>query len=198
MGENWFIAISSCWSTTGSSTMPGRPRSRMLPDLLSKCWVKCPDPKNNQNSIDMLMGIINAQLGDDFTALDNEPTRVIVDRCVRLDWKMSRCKHQSRPALDSGVLRIKTYTSLFRNSNYSGSGITLKLRTGKTLPTHFQNSSSRVMPKRYLSIPLKSSSMTSPIVHRTTGKVRLNIWYSESKSSEGCKDAKKRKPNTTS
>ena len=40
--------------------------------------------KLNQNSIDKLMGIINTQLGDDFAALVNEPTKAIIDRFVRL------------------------------------------------------------------------------------------------------------------
>jgi len=43
--------------------------------------------KLNQNSIDKLMGIINTQLGDDFAALVNEPTKAIIDRCVRLGLK---------------------------------------------------------------------------------------------------------------
>ena len=40
--------------------------------------------KINKDSIDKLMGIINTQLGDDFAALVNEPTKAIIDRCVRL------------------------------------------------------------------------------------------------------------------
>ena len=40
--------------------------------------------KINQNAIDKLMNIINIQLGDDFAALVNEPTKAIIDRCVRL------------------------------------------------------------------------------------------------------------------
>ena len=43
--------------------------------------------KLNQNSIDKLMNIINTQLGDDFAALVNEPTKAIIDRCVRLGLK---------------------------------------------------------------------------------------------------------------
>ncbi|MBN2228913.1 MAG: hypothetical protein JW779_04900 [Candidatus Thorarchaeota archaeon] len=40
--------------------------------------------KLNQSSIDKLMSIINTQLGDDFAALVNEPTKAMIDRCVRL------------------------------------------------------------------------------------------------------------------
>ena len=43
--------------------------------------------KLNQGSIDKLMDIINTQLGDDFAALVNEPTKAIIDRCVRLGLK---------------------------------------------------------------------------------------------------------------
>lgn len=43
--------------------------------------------KLNKNTIDKLMGIINTQLGDDFAALVNEPTKAIIDRCVRLGLK---------------------------------------------------------------------------------------------------------------
>ena len=45
--------------------------------------------KINKDSIDKLMGIINTQLGDDFAALVNEPTKAIIDRCVRLRLRMS-------------------------------------------------------------------------------------------------------------
>ena len=40
--------------------------------------------KINKDSIEKLMGIINTQLGDDFAALVNEPTKAIIDRCIRL------------------------------------------------------------------------------------------------------------------
>ena len=43
--------------------------------------------KFNNGSIDKLMSIINTQLGDDFAALVNEPTKAIIDRCVRLGLK---------------------------------------------------------------------------------------------------------------
>ena len=43
--------------------------------------------KLNQSSIDKLMSIINTRLGDDFAALVNEPTKAIIDRCVRLGLK---------------------------------------------------------------------------------------------------------------
>ena len=43
--------------------------------------------KINKDSIDKLMGIINTQLGDDFAALVNEPTKAIIDSCVRLGLK---------------------------------------------------------------------------------------------------------------
>ena len=43
--------------------------------------------KLNKGSIDKLMSIINTQLGDDFAALVNEPTKAIIDRCVRLGLK---------------------------------------------------------------------------------------------------------------
>lgn len=34
-------------NTTGSSIMPGRLRSEMPPDLPSRCWVTCPDPRRS-------------------------------------------------------------------------------------------------------------------------------------------------------
>ncbi|MFA5509839.1 MAG: hypothetical protein WC228_03120, partial [Candidatus Cloacimonadaceae bacterium] len=43
--------------------------------------------KLNKDAIDRLMGVINPQLGDDFAALVNEPTKAIIDRCVRLGLK---------------------------------------------------------------------------------------------------------------
>jgi len=43
--------------------------------------------KLNKGSIDKLRSIINTQLGDDFAALVNEPTKAIIDRCVRLGLK---------------------------------------------------------------------------------------------------------------
>lgn len=43
--------------------------------------------KLNKGSIDKLMSIINTQLGDDFAVLVNEPTKAIIDRCVRLGLK---------------------------------------------------------------------------------------------------------------
>jgi len=43
--------------------------------------------KLNKDAIDRLMGIINTQLGDDFAALVNEPTKAIIERCVRLGIK---------------------------------------------------------------------------------------------------------------
>ena len=41
----------------------------------------------NKDSIDKLMGIINTQLGVDFAALVNEPTKAIIARCIRLGLK---------------------------------------------------------------------------------------------------------------
>ena len=43
--------------------------------------------KLNKGSIYKLMSIINTKLGDDFAALVNEPTKAIIDRCVRLGLK---------------------------------------------------------------------------------------------------------------
>ncbi|MDP3114859.1 MAG: hypothetical protein Q8M98_08785 [Candidatus Cloacimonadaceae bacterium] len=40
--------------------------------------------KLNKDQIDKMMDIINTQLGDDFAALVNEPTKAIIDRCIRL------------------------------------------------------------------------------------------------------------------
>ncbi len=40
--------------------------------------------KFNKGLLDKLMNIINTQLGEDFTALVNEPTKAIIDRCIRL------------------------------------------------------------------------------------------------------------------
>jgi len=53
---------------------------QMLSDMLRS-------EKLNKGSIDKLMSIINTQLGDDFAALVNEPTKAIIDRCVRLGLK---------------------------------------------------------------------------------------------------------------
>jgi len=43
--------------------------------------------KLNQGSIDISLWASSIQLGDDFTALVNEPTKAIIDRCVRLGLK---------------------------------------------------------------------------------------------------------------
>jgi SPP1 gp7 family putative phage head morphogenesis protein len=40
--------------------------------------------KLSKTQIDKMMDIINTQLGDDFAAQVNEPTKAIIDRCVRL------------------------------------------------------------------------------------------------------------------
>jgi hypothetical protein len=40
--------------------------------------------KLSKSQIDKMMDIINTQLGDDFAAQVNEPTKAIIDRCVRL------------------------------------------------------------------------------------------------------------------
>ena len=48
--------------------------------------------KINKDSIDKLIGIINTQLGDDFSGLVNEPTKAIIDRCVRLGLQDTQVK----------------------------------------------------------------------------------------------------------
>ena len=55
--------------------------------------------KFNQNSIDKLMGIINTQLGDDFAALVNEPTKAIIDRCVRLGLRDTQVQAPTKTSI---------------------------------------------------------------------------------------------------
>ncbi len=55
--------------------------------------------KLNRDSIDKLMGIINAQLGDDFAALVNEPTKAIIDRCVRLGLKDTQVQAPTKTSI---------------------------------------------------------------------------------------------------
>jgi SPP1 gp7 family putative phage head morphogenesis protein len=55
--------------------------------------------KLNQGSIDKLMGIINTQLGDDFAALVNEPTKAIIDRCVRLGLKDTQVQAPTKTSI---------------------------------------------------------------------------------------------------
>ena len=55
--------------------------------------------KINQNAIDKLMNIINTQLGDDFAALVNEPTKAIIDRCVRLGLKDTQVQAPTKTSI---------------------------------------------------------------------------------------------------
>jgi len=55
--------------------------------------------KINQDSIDKLMGIINTQLGDDFAALVNEPTKAIIDRFVRLGLKDTQVQAPTKTSI---------------------------------------------------------------------------------------------------
>jgi hypothetical protein len=55
--------------------------------------------KINKDSIDKLMGIINTQLGDDFAALVNEPTKAIIDRCVRLGLKDTQVQAPTKTSI---------------------------------------------------------------------------------------------------
>jgi len=55
--------------------------------------------KLNKDSIDKLMGIINTQLGDDFAALVNEPTKAIIDRCVRLGLRDTQVQAPSKTSI---------------------------------------------------------------------------------------------------
>ena len=55
--------------------------------------------KINKNAIDKLMGIINTQLGDDFAALVNEPTKAIIDRCVRLGLRDTQVQAPTKTSI---------------------------------------------------------------------------------------------------
>jgi len=55
--------------------------------------------KLNKDSIDKLMGIINTQLGDDFAALVNEPTKAIIDRCVRLGLRDTQVQAPTKTSI---------------------------------------------------------------------------------------------------
>jgi len=55
--------------------------------------------KLNKDSINQLMGIINTQLGEDFVALVNEPTKAIIDRCVRLGLKDTQVKAPTKTSI---------------------------------------------------------------------------------------------------
>ena len=45
------------------------------------------------------MGIINTQLGDDFAALVNEPTKAIIDRCVRLGLRDTQVQAPTKTSI---------------------------------------------------------------------------------------------------
>jgi hypothetical protein len=55
--------------------------------------------KFNNGSIDKLMSIINTQLGDDFAALVNEPTKAIIDRCVRLGLRDTQVQAPTKTSI---------------------------------------------------------------------------------------------------
>jgi len=55
--------------------------------------------KINKNAIDKLMSIINTQLGDDFAALVNEPTKAIIDRCVRLGLRDTQVQAPTKTSI---------------------------------------------------------------------------------------------------
>jgi hypothetical protein len=55
--------------------------------------------KINKDSIDKLMGIINTQLGDDFAALVNEPTKALIDRCVRFGLKDTQVQAPTKTSI---------------------------------------------------------------------------------------------------
>ena len=74
----YYRVLNNAWKTEIKDA--ARLAIQMLSDMLRS-------EKLNKGSIDKLMSIINTQLGDDFTALVNEPTKAIIDRCVRLGLK---------------------------------------------------------------------------------------------------------------
>ena len=55
--------------------------------------------KINKDSIDKLMGIINTQLGDDFAAMVNDPTKAIIDRCVRLGLRDTQVQAPTKTSI---------------------------------------------------------------------------------------------------
>jgi len=55
--------------------------------------------KFNNGSIDKSMSIINTQLGDDFAALVNEPTKAIIDRCVRLGLRDTQVQAPTKTSI---------------------------------------------------------------------------------------------------
>jgi len=74
----YYRVLNNVWKTEIKDT--ARLAIQMLSDMPRS-------EKLNKGSIDKLMSIINTQLGDDFAALVNEPTKAIIDRCVRLGLK---------------------------------------------------------------------------------------------------------------
>ncbi|MCB5286172.1 MAG: hypothetical protein LHW64_00010 [Candidatus Cloacimonetes bacterium] len=55
--------------------------------------------KLNKNAIDKLMDVINTQLGDDFASLVNEPTKGIIDRCVRLGLRDTQVQAPTKTSI---------------------------------------------------------------------------------------------------
>jgi hypothetical protein len=74
----YYRVLNNVWKTEIKDT--ARLAIQMLSDMPRS-------EKLNKGSIDKLMSIINTQLGDDFAALVSEPTKAIIDRCVRLGLK---------------------------------------------------------------------------------------------------------------
>ena len=77
-------------------------RSLPEPSQMKRVWLYA-DPawgeKINKDSIEKLMGIINTQLGDDFAALVNEPTKAIIDRCVRLGLRDTQVQAPTKTSI---------------------------------------------------------------------------------------------------
>jgi hypothetical protein len=126
--------------------------------------------KINKYSIDKLMGIINTQLGDDFAALVNEPTKAIIDRCVRLGLKDTQVQAPTKTSIGLWGIEDQHLSSTIQKQLCSGSVTTLKLMSGRTSQTPSPKLSSKAIPKRCLPILSKTSSMTWPIDQPITGR----------------------------
>ena len=88
--------------------------------------------KINKDSIDKLMGIINTQLGDDFAALVNEPTKAIIDRCVRLGLKDVQVQAPTKTSIGLWGIEDQHLSSTIQKQLCSGLGTTLKPMSGRT------------------------------------------------------------------
>ncbi len=82
--------------------------------------------KINKGSIDKLMSIINTQLGDDVAALVNEPTKRVINRCVRLGLRDTQVQAPTKTSIGLWGIEDQHLSSTIQKLSCSGLGTTSK------------------------------------------------------------------------